>query len=306
MVKKATPLKPLREFNYSLVQEKLDGLLINVDRDLQRKVGKAAQSGQFVTLRCTELLNVMVRFASNSYHAAKYLMADAPEDPNRKLKFALTLPAVNRQLLDLLFTLVYMTDDFENRSREYQRAGWREGKEEYQRYRTHFANDSEWRPFFDAFKANLDKLEKLLELTDAERKNPSSTPYWKTPSQLSTTATKSRPFLKWLEQWSYGDTSAEAHLSFGGLFAISPFLVAELIGGDFQSQIENHEIHSYRYHQFSRTAIVALAISTEADVHLRLRNRDALWQLWKIFGEYSAEATEMFERRYESLLDSYS
>jgi hypothetical protein len=135
MAKKAAPPKPLKEFNYSLVKEKMDGLLINVDRDLQRRVKQAEKVGKPTALRCTELLNVMVRFAANSYRAAKYMMADMPEDPNRDPKYALILPGLNRQLLDLLFTVVYIVDDFEARSLEYQKAGWRELKDEYQRFR---------------------------------------------------------------------------------------------------------------------------------------------------------------------------
>jgi hypothetical protein len=305
MAKKAAPRKPLKEFNYSLVKEKMDGLLINVDRDLQRKVKEAEKARKPTASRCIELLNVMVRFTANSYHATKYFMADTPDDPNRELKYALILPGINRQLLDLLFTLVYMMDDFEVRSLEYQKAGWREAKEEYQRFRNRFSKDPEWRAFFDNFKVSIGRLEQLLSLTDAERKKPRLIPYWNAPYKLTTQKTKSQPFLKWLEQWLYGDTSAQAHLSFGGLFTVAPFLIAELVGGEFQDEIEKHQIHSYRYLQFSRTAIVTLAISTEADVRLQLHNRDALWQLWGIFGEYSAEAKEMFEHRYETLLNSY-
>jgi hypothetical protein len=304
MTQSRPPLKPLKDFDYSLVQKKLEGLLINVDRDLQRLVREAAKARR--STRAPELLNVMIRFATNSYNALKYIMADQPEDHLRKLKYALILPGVNRQLLDMLFSLVYMMDDFEVRSLQYQKAGWREAKEEYQRFSNRFANDPEWRAFFEASKTNMGHLEPILGLTDEERKNPQLIPYWKAPYKLTTQKTKSRPFLKWLEQWLYGDTSAQAHLSFGGLFTVSPFLVADLIGGQFQDEVENHAIHSYRYQQFSRTSIVTTAIATEMDVHYKLRNRDALWQLWEIFAEYSAEAREMLEHRYTSLLNSYN
>lgn len=44
MARKTAPLNPLRDFNYRLVKEKLDGLPINVDRDLQRKAKDARAS----------------------------------------------------------------------------------------------------------------------------------------------------------------------------------------------------------------------------------------------------------------------
>jgi hypothetical protein len=64
--------KPLREFNYRLVSERLDGLLINVDRDLQRLGNGAMAQGENDRERGLTLLNVLVRFAKNSYDAVRY------------------------------------------------------------------------------------------------------------------------------------------------------------------------------------------------------------------------------------------
>ena len=38
------------------------------------------------------------------------------------------LPATNRQLLDLLFTLVFMLDDFPERSMSYELSGYRQAR----------------------------------------------------------------------------------------------------------------------------------------------------------------------------------
>jgi len=38
---KRYPLRPLKRFDYKLVEAKLDGLLFNVDRDLQRNIRRA-------------------------------------------------------------------------------------------------------------------------------------------------------------------------------------------------------------------------------------------------------------------------
>ena len=53
---------------------------------------------------------------------------------------------------------------------------------------------------------------------------------------------------------------------------------------------------------FLRTAIVTLAIASEIDVHFKLGNFSAASYLWNIFAEYSAEAKDMIEHRYEKLL----
>jgi hypothetical protein len=88
----------------------MDGLLFNVDRHLQRL--KSQQSPNPTADRCLSLLNVLLRFARNSYHAVWFLTADTPPDHNRRPNYVLVVPSINRQLLDLLFSLVYMLDDF--------------------------------------------------------------------------------------------------------------------------------------------------------------------------------------------------
>src|SRR5215469_14411870 len=124
------PLKPLREFDYSLVAKKIDGLHFNVNRGLEREIGKAFVSGHLQHARSLSVLIVMLRFAWNSYEAVRYISADTPPDPARKANYTIVLPAINRQLLDLLFSLVYMLDDLIPRSLDYQRAGWRDFVEE--------------------------------------------------------------------------------------------------------------------------------------------------------------------------------
>ena len=58
----------------------------------------------------------------------------------------------------------------------------------------------------------------------------------------------------------------------------------------------------YHFQQFSRTAIVTLAIATEVDVHFGLGNDRAAAYLWNVFADYTAEAREMLQHRYNSLL----
>jgi hypothetical protein len=115
MAKRHVP-KPLREFDYKLVAEKLDGLLINIDRDLQRLGNQALQRRQLDFERCVLLLNVLIRFARNSYDAVRYVAGNTPEDDRRRPNYVMVLPAINRQLLDLLFSLVYMLDELSPRS----------------------------------------------------------------------------------------------------------------------------------------------------------------------------------------------
>lgn len=85
----------------------------------------------------------MFRFVSNSYHATLYIAGHTPDDYRRKPNYVLVIPTINRQLLDILFSLVYMLDDHPKRSLNYQRAGYRELSEELHQFKTHFSSDPE-------------------------------------------------------------------------------------------------------------------------------------------------------------------
>jgi hypothetical protein len=294
--------KPLRRFEYSLVAERMDGLLINIDRDLQRRGLRATQSGNHNADRCYMLLNLIVRFAQNSYDAVRYVAGNTPEDSRRRPNYALVVPTINRQVLDLLFSLVYMLDDFSVRSLQYQRAGWRELNEEYHLFKSHFSRDPAWTQHFKNVKGELTKMVSRFGIADKERKNPKLVPFWKHPFELKDEKTESRPFLRYLEKWLYADTSAQAHLSFGGLIMVAPFLVAGIVGGQDEEWITGRTMRQYHFKHFSRTAIVTLAIATEIDCYCQLGNEKVAGYLWNIFGEYAAEAKEMLKQRYEKVL----
>lgn len=296
---KPSQSKPLRIFNYALVSERMEGLLINVDQDLKRMHDKARQAKERELERCLSLLLMMLRFARNSYEAVRYLSGDTPEDYRRKPNYVLVVPAINRQLLDMLFTIVYMLDDFGARSLQYERAGWRELKEETQRLKTRFAKDRDWKQYF----ANADNMIEIgiryLGIAADEIRNPKLIPYWKTPTKLKDENTRSRSFLRYLEKWLYADTSAQAHVSSFGLGVTSPFLMADLLPDHTYDLTKNRPVYHFKH--FSRTALVTLAIATEIDGHYRLGNHSQAAYVWNIFADYAPEARDMLDQRYEKL-----
>ena len=291
-------LKPPKTFDFSTVQERLEGVLLNVDRDLQTRAKNAARAHDFKTAGGFSLFEVIVRFAHNSFHAVGYVAGDVPEDHRRKLNYVLVVPNINRQLLDLLFSLVYMLDDFDVRSHQYKKAGWRELKEEHQQYRNRFGKDSGWRDYFENVEKLLEAMSRDTPISAPEEKKPKLVPFWKHPFDLSEEPTKSRPYLRYLNKWLYGDTSAQAHLSYGGLVKVAGFLTADLIGGEHQEFTERRTIQHYRFQQISRTAVITLAIATEVDSYCRLGNGERIDYLWTVFSEYVAEAKEMWDLRY--------
>jgi hypothetical protein len=305
----ARALPPLRRFDYALIRDRLEGLYININRTLERRGKAAGSQGDHDGEREYFLLVAMVRIAYNAYGAVRYLVAETPEDPGRKPTFVLVSPAVNRHLMDLLFTLVYMLDDFRPRALAFQRATWRELSDELQRYRIAYKHNPEWKWYFHQMKNAKSFSIALLKLTPAQVKKPSTIAYWKHPGELKEEPGTSRPFLRWLYKWLYVDTSAQAHLSAGGLFMLAPFLLADLIDGSGERLTAEYyknrrEYQSFRFLHFSRTTLMLLAIATELNARFTLRCNEAVDYLWTIIREFVPKGKDMYDERYAVLLSS--
>jgi hypothetical protein len=108
-------VKPLRELHFPYLQVPLDGLLRNMDSDL-RRCKEVQAYNNFEEFRQWTLLLVMLRFGINSYQALAFLLSDVEKHTKRLARYVLVVPPVNRQIMDLWFTLAYMTDDFGSRS----------------------------------------------------------------------------------------------------------------------------------------------------------------------------------------------
>jgi hypothetical protein len=294
--------QPLKRFDYEMVGPKFKGLFFNINNDLDKRGGEADARGDSDAARCLSLLNLMFRFAWNSYEAVLYLTGDIPEDPRRKPNYVIVVPNINRQLLDLLFTLTYMVEDLRARSLDYQRAGYRDLREEITTFKDHFGDDPEWKLYFDKTASMLVEMEKMYKITPAEKANLALIDFWPTPFKLlkraKTQTMSCASFLVYLEKWLYKETSAQSHLTFAGIFKVAPFIVAPALGKEYVAKVQDRPMKVFHFQQVTRTALSFLAIATEIDTHGGLGNRDSINYLWVILGEYVAEAKEMWEQRY--------
>jgi hypothetical protein len=268
---------------------------------LQRKIRAAGAAHNGELVRQLTLMVTMARISANAYAGLCYLQVDQGLRHWRK-NFALLLAPVNRQLMDILFSIIYMRDDFAVRTLLYERAAFRAFKEEYQLYESAFRGLPEWKAFFIDQKMLLRLMAKPLRITLAEKRNLELIPRWKQPFKLSRQNTKSQPFLKWMVKWLYNDTSAEAHISGAGLFFVSPFLLADLTDEQTRYAIESRALLQYHARHLSRTFMTVLAIATELDAQFKLNNHTDAAYIWRILIDHSPEAKEMYKERYISML----
>ncbi len=292
----------LEVFDARIVQTPLQGLLRNIDSELIRLLNQSMAARDSVAEHKFSLFLIMFRFTKNSYEAASFLCSDSDDAPKRKREFALLLPPTNRQLLDLLFTLVFMLDDFPARSMAYELSGYRQAREEYDKFHARYGTHPKWQTHFLTLREWLPKMEKYASITPQQKANPALIPRWYAPYRLMKTPTKSQPFMEFLEKWLYGETSAQAHLNAAGLFTFGTFLIPDFAPNDEQKGLAEQNFEKYKFRHFSRSLITVLAIASEIDTFCQLRNKDTLSHLWVLLGGYAGEADDIYKLRYQSML----
>jgi len=297
-------ISPLEELDARIVQTPLQGLLRNIDSELVRRLTQAVTARDSEAERRVSLFLTMMRLTKNCYEAVSFICSDSDDNPKRKREFVLILPPTNRQLLDLLFTLVFMLDDFPARSLAYELGGYRQAREEYDKFYARYGTSTnpKWEAHFLTLQEWLPKMETYLSVTPEQKANPALIKYWRAPYRLMQTPTRSQPFMEYLEKWLYGETSAQAHVNAAGLFSIGAFLISELSAVFEREEISTRHFEAFKFRNFVRTLVTVLGIASEVDTFCQLNNREALSRLWVILGGYSEEADNIYKLRYQAML----
>ena len=94
---KGQTLPELTAFDFSKVQRPIEGLFRNTCEDLLRKIKPLPLHEQQQHF----LLYLFARITQVLYSAVVFTIADQTPEPARNPKYALVLPSINRQLIDL-------------------------------------------------------------------------------------------------------------------------------------------------------------------------------------------------------------
>ncbi len=269
-------VKPLRPFDFKIVQEPLTGLLRNVDSDLQRRIKQVEAARDVEQYMQLTLLLIMLRVAINSYQAVGFLLTDLDEHPKRLDRFVIVVPPINRQIMDLWFTVVYLLDDFEPRRIVYEKGAYRELRKVLEESELRYGTDPEWQDWLEDMREFAKMLETQVPLSDEEKRNPSSIPSWPHPHSLSEKPTRSQDFLKFLDNLLYGETSVEAHLKPAGLMVVAGIVLSDIAPEHLKRRVEDRSIHQYKFRHLSRTVITLLGIVSEIEMHCKLGKGFAL------------------------------
>jgi len=293
---KSNDSKKAQELPFPVIRDILDPLVTALINLLDREFPGHLKS----TLGLQEFLLVVMHTAENTYKAMRYLTADLPKDPSRKLEFGLTISLFGRMLADILFTIIFMREDLGPRVDWYHRGGWRELKEDYERHLSEYEELTEWKCWLISYKDFLEHQRKTFGISEEEASNPKKKlSYWPIPSQMlkeEKLSSQSRKFLQFLNDWLYKELSADAHMSAAGVMRRQGFL---LLSKDERREEILSKLKSDGI--FTATTLL-VAICTELNNICGYGRDEKLSYLWRVLLEYWSEAKDLFDRRYSEML----
>jgi len=246
-------------------------------------------------------LLVSLLAARNIYEAICHLAADKPEDPSRKVEFGIAATPLARSLVDPLTTLIFMREDLASRVVWYYRAGWRELKEDFDRHQTSYGADPAWRDWLAGFGQALETSRKIYGITEAQAARLRNVKFWPILGKILRDKLcldpNNQEFLAYLNDWVYRGLSADTHMSAAGIIRLHRFLLPprrEERRKDILLKLKSDRV-------FTATTLL-VALCTEVNDLCKYGREDKLAYLWGILKEYWGEATDLFDRRYRTML----
>jgi hypothetical protein len=251
-----------------------------------------------------ELFLLTLRTADVTSRSIRYLCAEKPPDPARRLEYCLSAPPLNRTILDNLFTVLFVSEDIPTRCAWYHKAAWREERLELERYRSEYGHLPEWQEWLDRMADHSDLGIEILAVPPGEVSDPSKMTRWPNPGAMirygisaGSPLPPTRTFMKYLNDWFYADLSQQAHLGGAGLMKRATALLYEPNDTERQRALTRN-----KYAWVGQTITLTLALATELEAHLRFGLSGRISYLWGLTAPVIVIAKEVYDERYAALL----
>ncbi len=232
-----------------------------------------------------------------AYQAIRYLCVDTPTSKERKAEFLSACQPIQRSMLDAVFDIIYLGLDLHDRTRAYYKAGWKESFDYYRKHQQKYGALPEWQGWLEELRLLTEGLAKSEHLTEADH---DSIDWWPTPLQMIGDSSLPRDvtdFLSHLRDWFYKSYSQADHLSWPGL-AIRGVVFLREPG----SQSDQEYISKQKSDQVYRALLLLLMILSEINARFSLGHDVQLQYIWTILLSYFGETKELYELRYQRLL----
>lgn len=282
---------------WKVIGEPLDQILITLENKIERDWPHAlsAYGGS------REIVLFTFKVAKNTYSTMRWICADKPHYDDRKLEYSVAVPPLARTIVDNIFTLIFLSEDVPKRSQWYYKSGWRELKEEFDRYQSKYSKDHNWTDWLKSFQKNLELSKKPWGIDETEEKDLKKIKWWPTPPKMLKDYPFGNPetkvFLQFLNDWFYKELSSASHLNLPGLMKAGLQLVQD------QSDTDQREkLLGFKSNCVTTTVTLILALISEIEILARFGLQDRITYIWGVLIQYWSDAKELYDIRYAELL----
>jgi hypothetical protein len=284
-----------------LVEQPLDTLVDATANKLEREWPRAL--ARIASAR--ELFVLNVRVAEITYRTIRWICADKPPNPFRRVEYAISIPPLNRTILESIFTTLFVLEDIPSRSKWYLKAGWREERLELDRYLREYADLEEWKVWLERFSKHVEMGIHHIGISQNEVSDPELIPRWPNPGSMVRYGIKrghrvppNRMFLHYLNDWFYRDLSGQSHLDGLGLMKRAGFLLSD----HRRDEATVTMLQQFKHDQVGMAITLVLALVSEIEAQFGFGLADRAKYLWKIIVDSMPIAQEIHEKRYSRLL----
>jgi hypothetical protein len=224
---------------------------------------KASLSAKQLVL--PSLVEMVTRVSANTWDTI-YFLCGENMDHGRKIEFLASVPPLTRTLADTLFTVVYIFDQPEERSRRFAVSGWGKAMIHWNRMNDTHGADPRWQTWLRGFRASAESTLDFAPATDAEKADLETAARWPNPGKMTkgcADATR-KAFLEALQIWVYAELSEDSHVSYPGLVRRSAILHKPMEG------MPPLDPQNYRTMVFLSTLTVYTALLSEIACQLAL------------------------------------
>jgi hypothetical protein len=287
--------KPESTLDFAVIGDSFDKLLRATENKVEREWpiplgGVGAHAVPFLFALNT---------ARWTYVATRYLLADKPEDQRRHLEFAVAAPPLTRTLLDLVFNLVFIFDDYHERLCWYLASGLNEVEKMIARFRNTYAGSPAWDPWLAQFAhINAPFAETRDRVCSGKQPPKNRFPHPGLILKQKFRCADSLKFLNYLNDWFYRDLSSSSHGHWMGLSTRA----AQVLRIQAKDDVQLKYAQKYKSDCLVEQVAVMLCLVSEIIAAAQFDNKPQANYIWAILAAYSLMTKELHEMRYQRLL----
>lgn len=304
----------METFNFETVRSDFHSLLNSLDVSL-----KDNSSNKFREVTGgREVILLYYRTAKTLYMTTIFICSDLDDDSDRNLYYSLSTPQLNRTLLEILFSIIYLLADFPTHNKMFFKALLREKKDSLEAFKHNYSGKPEWDNYLANQYSELPKFEsefkKHFSLNDDEeikldKDIAQNSERFPKPGNVIKRLKKSNngvvPFLQFINDLLYRELSSKTHLEPSGLIDLSRFyLKPNLFFHSNSLKSKEEELIDFKTKQVWISIALVMCICSEIELNFDFGFKPKLTELWKKFIQgKNSFINEVYEKRYSIILN---